>query len=447
MDMATLTRRDLVRTLTLLSFAVGAPGLLAACDAGGSDGGGDGSGEGKVDGRIRLVSADVARSDGAPDAVPAAVESMQRLAGRLYGELAARPGNLALSPYSIAVALAMSVNGAGGNTRSEMLDVLGADDLTRYNGGLNALTQSIEGLAGPVERVDGSDADIALATANQLFGQHDVAWSRQFLEVLAREYGAGMRTVDFETATEDARTLINEWTAEQTHDRIPEIIPPGVLDALTRLVLVNALYFKAPWEDPFEKQLTTDRPFHGDAGSFDVPTMSGHPPAMLSQGDGWRAARIPYAGNQLAMTIVLPDAGRLAEVEAGLASGGLGDLLAPDEPAEIDLRLPRWTFRTASPLRDVLTSLGMPTAFDRNAADFLAMTDEDLQLYISAVLHQAFIAVDEEGTEAAAATAVVFSTTSAPIYEEFHVDRPFLFVIHDVEHATPLFLGRVADPR
>lgn len=432
-----------MRVLALLSVAASAPGVLSACGTGNEKGNEGGT---MTDRDLQLVSADVPRGAGLPAAVPDVVAALRRLAGGLYGELAAQPGNLALSPYSIGVALAMTANGAGGDTAREMRVVLGADDLARHNSGLNALTRSLEALAGTQERGDGSTAEVALDAANQLFGQHDTPWTDAFLEVLAREYGAGLRTVDYARAA-DARELINHWTAEQTHDRIPEIIPDGVLDALTRLVLVNAIYLKAPWETPFEKSLTSSLPFHGADGTVDVPTMSGSQYATLAEGDGWRSARIHYAGEKLAMTIVLPDSGRLADVEAAVVGGDLGAMLDGTTGAMLDLRLPRWTFRTEAPLRDVLTALGMPTAFDEVRADFLAMTDDDRQLFISAVLHQAFIAVDEEGTEAAAATAVVMSETSAPMLEEFHVDRPFLFVIHDVEHGTPLFLGRVTDPR
>jgi len=221
-----------------------------------------------------------------------------------------------------------------------------------------------------------------------------------------------------------------------------------VLDHLTRLVLVNALYLKAPWEIPFEKSLTESMPFHRpDGSSVDVDTMV--QPMLtttMTQGDGWRAARLPYAGRTLAMTLVLPDPGRMREVEPLLTSGGLADVMSAGRRAMLDLRLPRWTFRTQASLNDVLQQLGMRTPFDPHEADFRAMTEEDLALYVSAVLHECFIAVDEEGTEAAAATAVVISETSAPVTEPFHVDRPFLFAIHDAEYGTPLFLGRVDDP-
>ncbi len=437
-----ITRRDAFRLAALATLA--SP-LAAACgtDEGRQRGGSDVSGGGEVE----LVSADVDRAPGDPRAIPGVVAAMHRFAGGVYGAL---PGdaNLVLSPYSIAVALGMTLNGAGGTTAEEMRRVLGADD--RFHAGLNALTAHVEGLAGRQQRADGSKAELELDAANQLFGQQGVDWEAGFLDPLAEQYGAGVRLVDFETAHEDARTLINGWVEEQTHDRIEDLIPEGVLDTLTRLVLVNAIYLKAPWEVPLDQQFTAPGPFHRADGSTVETDMMHSTGAqvrgLLRSGTGYQAATIPYAGNRLAMTIVLPDDGRLGEVEEQVADGGLPAMLAGGRSAQLDLQLPKWTFRTSVPLADVLTGLGMPTAFAPGAADFSPMTREDLDLFISAVLHQGFIAVDEEGTEAAAATAAVMGVTSAPMTQPFHVDRPFLFAVHDVEHGTPLFLGRVVDP-
>ncbi|MFC7594165.1 serpin family protein [Terrabacter sp. GCM10028922] len=289
---------------------------------------------------------------------------------------------------------------------------------------------------------------MALEGANQLYGQQGVAWERDFLDLLAREYGAGLRTVDYQDAPEKARAVINAWVADRTHDRIPELIPAGVLDTLTRLVLVDALYLKAPWEHPFEKSSTSSMPFHrSDGSTIKVDTMQQPLLATaMTRGKGWRAAQLPYAGRSVAMTLVLPDPGRLRQVEQQVTSGGLAEVPAVGRDVILDVRLPRWTFRSQSALNDALQQLGMRTAFDPEAADFRPMTEEDLDLYVSAVLHEGFVAVDEDGTEAAAATAVVISSTSAPVTEPFHVDRPFLFLVHDLKHGTPLFLGRVDDP-
>lgn len=392
-------------------------------------------------GEVDLAGSDADRSAGDRAAIPEVVAAMHGFAGDLYGELPA-DGNLVVSPYSVVAALGMVLTGADGRTAREMREVLGAGG--RFHGGLNALTSYVEGLAGPVPHSDGKE--IALDTANQLFGQRGVGWEQAFLDTLAREYGAAVRTVDFENAAEDARVLINDWVAGRTHDRILDLVGRGVLDAATRLVLVNAIYLKAPWQKPFEPSLTRDGSFRlADGSTAQVPMMSGSPYGALARGEGWQAARIPYAGGTLAMTVVLPDPGRLADVEQQVAGGGLTQMLADGRGTTLDLRLPRWTFRSQAQLAGILGELGMPTAFGSDA-DFRPMTDEDLDLSIGEVIHQGFVAVDEHGTEAAAATAVVMETTAMPVTVPFHVDRPFLFVVHDVEHGTPLFLGRVTDP-
>lgn len=442
-----IDRRHTLRFGLLALAAAGGAQVLTACS--GDDEPGPKLDPGVTDDGIQLVSSDVKRASGDPTVLPEVVAGLQTLAGELYGGLAAKPGNVVLSPYSILVALGMTLVGAAGRTAEEMRDVLGVGDLgDRWHKGVNALTAHIDGLAGNQQRADGSEAELALATANQLFGQQGVGWEVEFLDLLAKEYGAGLRTVDYKTAADEARALINAWVEDQTNDRIVDLIPEGVLESLTRLVLVNAVYLKAPWEQPFEKELTAAGAFErADGSSVDVdmmnrPDLSG----ALAAGDGWRAATVPYAGQRLAMTVVLPDRGAFEAVEAIVVKDGVGALLSGGAPAAIDLTLPKWTFRTDAPLGDLLKELGMPTAFVDGRADFRPMTDEDLPLHIAAVLHQGFIAVDEEGTEAAAATAVVMRTESAVVTEAFTADRPFLFVIHDVDHGTPLFVGRVADP-
>ncbi len=433
---AVLSRRDLLRALAVAAIA--GP-VIAAC--------GD-TRRGPGPGDAGLVASDVERAAADDAAIPATVEAIQQFAGRLYSVQARRAGNLALSPYSVAVALGMSLNGAVGATADEIAGVLGGLDPADLNAGLNALEQSLEGLAGGVRRDDGSDAEIALAVASALFGERTEAWKAPFLDALARDYGAGMRAVDFKKAFEEARAAINGWVADRTQDRIPDLVPAGALDDMTRLVLVNALYLKAPWESPFEKQLTKPSDFRlADGSVVQVPMMQSWDLGdRITKRAGWRAVRIPYAGRALAMTVVLPDED-LAALERVVVREGLGAFLELDEEGPLaNLRMPRWTFRTPSPLGDALMALGMTTAFDPDRADFSGMTDDE-RLFVGAVLHEVFIAVDEEGTEAAAATAEVFVAGSAPILEDFVVDRPFLFVVHDVEHGTPLFVGRVADPR
>jgi serpin B len=293
-------------------------------------------------------------------------------------------------------------------------------------------------VAGAGQPVDGGEW-VELSSANRLFGQQGMTWQRDLEELLT--------VVDY-ADSEVARAAINAWTSEQTHDRIPEIVPAGVLDEETLLVLVNALYLKAAWEEPFHAASTTASDFHlADGGLVQVPTMLGHVDAQVGAGDGWRSARLPYLGGTLAMTVVLPDAGRLADVEALVAERDWSAVLEAPAHDRLELRLPRFTVRTSASLGELLAALGMPTAFTDDA-DFTGFTVEE-PLKISEVLHEAFVAVDEDGTEAAAATAVVMARGAGipapPV--PFVVDRPFLFAIHTAADGDPLFVGRVIDPR
>jgi serpin B len=425
-----LTRRQTLQTVGALGLA--APVLSACGDASSGPPHADAAG-------IRLVSADVPRSAGDPAAVPGVVASMASFTRDLWDAVGETDANLALSPYSIAVALAMTANGARGDTANRMRDVLHVDSLAAYNTGMAALTQELAALAGPVE-VAGKPSEIDLSPANQLFGDASVQWQRAFLTVLAKQYGAGMRTVDF-GAPEAARALVNRWTAQQTHDRIPEILPEGTIDGLTRLVLVNALYFKAPWAVPLEKTTTSAAPFHRfDGTTVQAQLMSVDKGATYVAGRHFRGGRIPYAGGTLAMTVALPTGPEAAALDELLGSG-----LAGEGQSGLELRMPRWTYRVATDLKDPLKALGMGVCFG-DEADFTGMTTE-VDLAITDVLHQTYVAVDEAGTEAAAATAVVMGETSLQVPQHTLVlDRPFLYVVHDVEHGTPLFVGRVSDP-
>jgi serpin B len=435
------TRRQALRALGVAGIAAPA---LTAC--GGSDGAGgvgqDRSGQSAAG--LRLVSADVARSPGDPGAADGVVESMRAFTLDLWNAVGASGDNLALSPYSIAVALAMTTNGARGATSRAMEEVLHIDSLATYNAGLAALTQELAGLAGPVT-VAGKAGEIALDPANQLFGDQEIHWRQGFLTVLAKEYGAGMRTVDFRHDAQGARALVNDWAAQQTHGRIPDILPSDAVDTLTRLVLVNALYFKAPWDVPFEKESTRPGPFtRADGNKVSAQLMVVDEGPTYVEGTHFRGARLLYAGGRLAMTVALPQRGSESVALSDLLAHGLGGR----GQSGLKLTMPRWTYRVATDLSDPLTTLGMGIAFGAGAtaADFTGMTD-DVELAITDVLHQTYVAVDEAGTEAAAATAVVMGDTSMPVsQQELVLDRPFLYAIHDTAHGTPLFVGRVSDP-
>ncbi|OFW64012.1 MAG: hypothetical protein A2135_03870 [Actinobacteria bacterium RBG_16_67_15] len=271
---------------------------------------------------------------------------------------------------------------------------------------------------------------------------------QEYLDLLARNYGAGIRLVDFREAAEEARVAINAWVADETNDRITDLIPQGAIDELTRLVLVNAVYLDATWARPFDPEVTFDAPFFRlDGTEVSVATM--HAYQMTSQyaaGDGWQAIDLPYTGDELSMVIVVPDSGRFAEVEALIAVGLLGEVRTALDTAIVDLSLPKFEMRNQLSLVEALRSLGIAQAFDPGVADFTGISTED-QLYVSDVIHEAFIAVDEAGTEAAAATAVIIGTTSLPTdIVSLEIDRPFLFFLQDRTTGAVLFLGRVVDP-
>jgi serpin B len=432
-----LNRRNLLQLVALAGAGALAPIALGGCSASG----------GVKPSALGLAMSDVEESGGLADALPKAVAALGSLTGQLLGRLGQPPGNLVFSPYSVQVALAMTACGARGRTAQEMLRVLGVGGVDQLGGGLAALSRHLGGLAGEKQRADGSSARLTVDTANGLFGQRDTAWEQGFLDVLARDFASGMQIVDYRTAPEQACSLINAWTAGRTHHRIEEIVPAGSLDALTRLVLVNALYLSAPWETPFEKSATRPGPFRrADGSTVQAKLMAGLlEDASYAATADWQSVRLPYAGRDLAMTVVLPRAGAMARTWDVVVNGGIAKLLAAPQPQAVQLTLPKWRLRTQVPLEDALSALGMPTAFDSTHADFSGMTRQ-VPPHISAVLHETFIAVDEEGTEAAAATAVLVGTLAAPVAVPMTVDRPYLYVIHDVTHGTPLLVGRVDDP-
>jgi serpin B len=273
------------------------------------------------------------------------VRAIQTFTADLFERLALQPGNLVCSPYSVAEALAMTRNGARGQTAIEMDRVLHAPPLEELNGGLNSLLRLVEGRAGEQQRVDKSKATVSLNVANSLWGQRDIRWRQAFLDALARHYGAGMNLVDYQRRPEVARSRINHWTSDQTQGKIPELIPDGVLDDSTRLVLVNAIHLKAPWEEPFEKTVTSRRPFtRGDGSRVQVNMMATNlRQADFASGPGWRAARVRYAGRKLGMAVVVPDSGRTPLVQDLLSGTGLARILGAFKPtAALRLQIPRW---------------------------------------------------------------------------------------------------------
>jgi serpin B len=395
-----------------------------------------------------LVASDLSRQEGDPNAATPVATAATEFAADLYAELAAGEENLVFSPYSVAIALAMTRAGAAGSTAEEMDAVLHLAGIDDPHGGFNALDQALAARSGMVARDDLTEAEVVLNVANALWGQSDTTFEAEFLDLLAAEYGAGMRLVDYRADAEAARVEINDWVADQTEDRIEDLIPSGALNSLTRLVLTNAVYLLAPWELPFDEAGTIPGDFTRLDGSVvAADLMQREATYDYAAGDGWQAITLPYAGRGMAMTVIVPDAGRFAEVEAALDAALLDEIAGGTAPTPVRLRFPSFEFRTQAGLVPALRALGMAESFDPGLADFSGMTTEE-DLYIGEVIHEAFIAVDEEGTEAAAATAVVMQARAAapepPL--DLAVDRPFLFSIHDAGSPVPLFLGRVMDP-
>ncbi len=363
----------------------------------------------------------------------------------LYQTMRSQSGNLFYSPYSISLALAMTYAGASGDTASQMARVL---HVTRPGDSLhaafNAYSQSLEARAAASDQ----GAPFELSIANSLWGQSGFTFRQDFLDVLAQNYDAGIRLVDFVHQPEPSRQAINQWVSDETKKRIQDLIPQGAVDPLTRLVLANAIYFKAGWLHTFDGTATANDAFY-------LPDGSTVPVAMMYQSEsfdyaimpGYRAIELPYQTGGLSMLIVLPDEGKFEAVESQLGPAMLAEVGAGLKHGPVVLSLPKFSYSSSFGLNATLKSMGMSDAFDARLADFSGI-DGARDLYITDVVHKAFVAVDEKGTEAAAATAVIIGLTSAPALQpiEFKVDRPFIYLIRDEQTGAILFMGRVSNP-
>ena len=371
----------------------------------------------------------------------------------LYKALKEDDGNLFYSPHSISLALAMTYAGARGDTESQMADALHfylpQDTL---HSTFNALDLK---LASRGKDDQGTDTEgFRLSIANAVWGQHDYEFQEMFLDLLAENYGAGVRPANFREDPEESRVTINDWIAEQTEDRITDLLPKGVIDTLTRMVLTNAIYFNANWAIPFEQD-TSEVPFYLlDGSDIFVPMMRATARFGYAKGEGYEAVDLPYDGHELSMTILLPDEGHFKEFEDSLDATLLERVLGDAQREYVALVMPKFEFESQFPLAQTLQGIGMSNAFDSQAADFSGMdgkscfAGDDLCLFIRAVFHKAFMSVDEQGTEAAAATGVVTMLVSGkPEPIMVAIDRPFIFLIRDSETGAILFLGRVLNPR
>ncbi|HOT99739.1 MAG TPA: serpin family protein [Anaerolineaceae bacterium] len=380
-----------------------------------------------------------------PQAVKQLAQSNNGFALALYQALRGEEGNLIYSPYSIFQALLMTAAGAKGATASQMASVLGVDlNDPEIHNLMNALNQA---LTTQPENLQGDAQPLTFTVANAVWAQKDFHFEQAFLDTLSANYNAGLKLVDF-NKPEDARALINLWVAAQTNDKIKELIPEGVLNEMTRMVLTNAIYFKGAWSNQFEEKDTKDGSFTLiDGSSKTVPFMHGNFTLSALVNDKLSAVRLPYEGGTYAMAAIMPQAD-FAEFEAQLTAEDLEQLLSDlqSSSAMVDLSMPKFQAESRFALADILAELGMPDAFDAQKADFSGMTGKP-DLMISSVLHQATIDVNEEGTEAAAATAVAVSVTSMPSQSyTIRLDKPFIYVIYETTTNAIVFMGRVVNP-
>ena len=395
-----------------------------------------------------------------------AAKATNELGVALHRQLATGDENLCISPYSIESALAMTFAGADGETRTEMARVLHLTNDGTVPASFAALQHSLEEmslktaeLVKQSKKFGGPSEPITLNIANRLFAQKGYAFRDAYLSLMKQNFGGAFEPLDFIANPAVATQRINKWVADQTHDRIRDLIPGGALDKTTRLVLANALYLKAPWASEFSENATQREPFFVPGGApLDVPMMQKRSDHFgYARREGFTVVSLPYAGNDLQFLVLFPDdVNGLHPLESKLT----GELLAQCaklQTRDIDLHLPKFKLEPPTmALAEKFEALGMKTAFDKpqGSANFdkIAPRKPNDYLYISQIFHKTFIAVDEKGTEAAAATAVAMMAGTAlrsppPPPIEVKVDRPFVYAIQHVPSGVCLFLGRVTDPR
>jgi serpin B len=374
----------------------------------------------------------------------AVVDGNNRFATGLYARLKDKTsGNLFFSPYSISTALAMTYAGAAGETQKQMAEVL---HITVPESELHqAMARLRENLLADKKK------GYQLRVANRLWGQKGYEFLPEFLQTTRKDYGAELGVLDFAQATETARREINGWVEKQTEHKIKDLLPPGTLDAMTRLVLTNAIYFKGNWQEQFEKDATEDAPFHVSADKdVVVPMMHQTERFGYRAADALQVLEMPYAKGELSMIVLLPkETEGLPRLEKKLTQANLQEWTQGLRRQKVIVYLPRFKMTSQFGLTDTLQAMGMRLAFEPGKADFSGMSRSE-ELFISAVIHKAFVDVNEEGTEAAAATGVAIAATAAPLQEEppvFRADRPFVFLIRDNRTGSIVFMGRVTNPK
>ncbi len=371
------------------------------------------------------------------------VDGNNQFALDMYAVNAAEDGNLFFSPFSINTALSMLYAGAEGDTEAQIAAALGVGDEAAWHENLGALTAD---LCGEHHRA------YSLYSANAVWGQDGVPFDPGYQTLMEESYEAPLQTLDFAADAGGAAQEINGWVEDATQGHIPELFSSGDITDYTRLVLANAIYFKADWAEQFDENDTTDRDFtlpSGDAVS--VPTMDLTADMRIASLDDLKVLEMPYEEDELSMVVLLPteDDG-LADLEAQLDADGLADWIDAVHTLETHVQFPRFELETELPLMENLEALGITDAFDQGLADFTGFTDPAevaAEWYVNAARHKAYVKVDEQGTEAAAATGFGVTDTAMPQTEVFIADHPFIFLIRDQLTGSILFMGRIEDPR
>ena len=373
------------------------------------------------------------------------VDGNNEFALELYRQLSdGDDGNLFFSPYSLSVALAMTYAGAEGATREQMAEtlnfILEEEDL---HAAFNKLAIEL------AKRGEGNKSEdeegFKLNVVNAIWGQVEYEFLSDYLDTLAVNYDAGLRLLDFVSDPEACRRTINEWVSEQTEGKIEDLIKKGIISEVTRLVLTNAIYFNAAWDKPFDEDKTSDGIFYlPDGTTVTVPMMHQTEDFGYTEGVGYQAVELKYDGNELSMLIILPEDGNFEQFKATFDAQRLDGIVENIRTATVTLSMPKFEYSSQFSVKDALVTMGMKDAFSM-VAD-LSGIDGSYDLFIEDVVHKAYVSVDEAGTEAAAASAVIINLKGILEQAEVNLDHPFIYLIRDIETNTILFVGRVMNP-
>jgi serpin B len=413
--------------------AAGVVAALAAACAGGATG---------TEVRSHVRRAPIDRSTTA-----ATVASNTALATDVYRSLTRRGGNFVFSPYVISLALAEVAAGATGITALELAATQHQAKGQDLPSGLNTLAQQLATRAGDREN-DVREGQVSIDLPVSLWGQLDTLVKQPFLDRLARWYGTGLRLVDFRSDPGAARTAVNNWMRDQSSSQFEAIVAPGQVTEATRLLMTAGAFLTAPWDQRFDATRTRQSTFRLlDGGTTVVTTMSITSPEGLSyaRGDGWQAVMLPYLGRQLAMVLIVPDAGRFDTVQSSLDGTSFEAVLAALRPTSIELEMPRFQFSTPLTLDTLLRANGLGSLFDPARAKLPGITGDEA-LWVSHFDEEAFVSADEEGMQASAPTAVRPASAAAPPTVSLTIDRPFIVSVIDRASGEPLLFGRVVNP-